>query len=235
MEIIPVIDVRHGVAVRAVAGDRANYKPLVTPLAATADPVDVALGYRALFAFSTIYLADLDGIEGRGANPEIVQRLIHGVPGSTFWIDNGSAKHADIIPLLASTRLNVVIGSESLTSLDELEHLRCMFGARIILSLDFRGDEFLGPPRLLEGSRHWPDRIIVMTLARVGTDEGPDLVRLRDLIVRAGTRRVYIAGGVRKRRDLIAAREAGAAGALIASALHSGQIKTGDLEEIAGW
>ena len=66
MQIIPVIDVRHGLAVRAVRGDRSNYRPIVTPLSASADPVDVVRGYMRLFPFKALYVADLDGIEGRG-------------------------------------------------------------------------------------------------------------------------------------------------------------------------
>jgi phosphoribosylformimino-5-aminoimidazole carboxamide ribotide isomerase len=103
-----------------------------------------------------------------------------------------------------------------------------------VLSLDFRGDEFLGPRELLDDAGLWPDRVIVMTLARVGTGGGPDLARVNEIIGRAGARRVYAAGGVRDRDDLCALHAAGAAGALVASSLHDGAIKTGDLEEIAG-
>ncbi len=103
-----------------------------------------------------------------------------------------------------------------------------------ILSLDFRGDEFQGPREILDNAEAWPDRVIVMTLARVGANEGPDYALLKSIIARAGARRVFAAGGVRGRDDLLALRDAGAAGVLIASALHDGKIKTGDLDEIAG-
>jgi uncharacterized protein related to proFAR isomerase len=73
-----------------------------------------------------------------------------------------------------------------------------------------------------------------MTLARVGADEGPDLGLLKSIIARAGQRQVFAAGGVRGRDDLQVLQDAGVAGVLIASALHDGKIKTGDLEEIAG-
>jgi phosphoribosylformimino-5-aminoimidazole carboxamide ribotide isomerase len=39
---------------------------------------------------------------------------------------------------------------------------------------------------------------------------------------------------VRGREDLVSLHEAGAAGALVATALHEGKIKAGDLREIAG-
>jgi phosphoribosylformimino-5-aminoimidazole carboxamide ribotide isomerase len=73
-----------------------------------------------------------------------------------------------------------------------------------------------------------------MTLDRVGSDGGPDIERLQDIIRRAGSRRIYAAGGIRDRADLDRVRAAGAAGALIASALHARKISAGDLKEIAG-
>jgi phosphoribosylformimino-5-aminoimidazole carboxamide ribotide isomerase len=82
----------------------------------------------------------------------------------------------------------------------------------------------------------WPADVIVMTLTRVGADAGPDIALARDIAARAGLgRRVFAAGGVRNVDDLKRLADAGIAGALVATALHTGQIKTGDLEEIAGW
>lgn len=103
--------------------------------------------------------------------------------------------------------------------------------ARLVLSLDFRGDDFMGPPALLQRTELWPSRIIVMTLARVGGGAGPDLERLAALQSRAPDRRFYAAGGVRGPADLEALRRQGAAGVLVASALHDGRLRPEDLAE----
>ncbi|PPC82303.1 MAG: hypothetical protein CTY40_05070 [Hyphomicrobium sp.] len=103
-----------------------------------------------------------------------------------------------------------------------------------ILSLDFRGDDFLGPPDLLARPNLWPETVIVMTLGRVGSGAGPDFERLSGIIARADGRQVIAAGGVRNVADLEALAAIGVAGALVATALHSGQIKAGDLERVAG-
>jgi HisA/HisF family protein len=227
MEIIPVIDVRQGVAVRAVAGDRANYGPLETPLAASADPVDVARGYLSLHAFRTLYVADLDGIEGRGADRDMVMRVASATYGLDLWVDDGSGRADRSLPRTP------VIGTESLVSAGPIKDAELM-GAPCVLSLDFRGNEYQGPPELLEDSSLWPERVIVMTLARVGASGGPDIDRVREIVRRANGRRIYAAGGVRRREDLASLHEAGAAGALVATALHEGKIKAGDLREIAG-
>ena len=75
MEIIPVIDVMGGVVVRARMGQRAQYRPIVTPLSATSDPVDVARGLLSIHAFKTLYVADLDAIAGRKDNRAALIRL----------------------------------------------------------------------------------------------------------------------------------------------------------------
>jgi phosphoribosylformimino-5-aminoimidazole carboxamide ribotide isomerase len=226
MDLIPVIDVKDGVAVRAFRGRRAEYRPLETPLAQGSDPVAVARGLLALFPFSTLYVADLNGIEGRGASADLAERLIEARPGVAIWVDNGS---------LGTQRHGVtVVGSESVKSADALAALRGLPADGFVLSLDFKGSEFAGPAALLNETTLWPERVIVMTLARVGSGEGPDLDRIAAIAARAGARRVYAAGGIRHRADVEAARAAGAAGALIATALHAGTITAGDLLEIAG-
>src|SRR5690606_3359743 len=100
---------------------------------------------------------------------------------------------------------------------------------RLALSLDHRGDTFVGPSDLETAADAWPTRLIAMTLARVGSDAGPDLDRIAAVRSRAGRRHVYAAGGVRSPADLDRIAAAGAAGVLLASALHDGRIGAADL------
>lgn len=234
MDIIPVIDVARGDVVRAIRGDRANYKPIKTPLAKTSHPADVARGLRKLYAFRKVYLADLDGIEGRGRNKHLVPELSQVMPATEFWIDAGTGSRGAARSLLATPSAILVIGSETLENVSVLKDLIAEAPGRTVLSLDFRGDEFMGPAALLNDTAHWPHHIIVMTLGRIGSGEGPDLERIREIARRAAGRRIYAAGGLRHRIDVDAVRAAGAYGALIASALHDQKITAGDLREIAG-
>ena len=222
MHVIPVIDLIDGLVVRAKLGDRDAYRPIQTPLSRTADPVDVVRGLLTLAAFPTLYVADLDAIRGRSDNFTALARIKTAFPAVELWIDNGAADEAG----LAETRAYgaPVLGSESQRDAALVEAAK---GA--LLSLDFRGDAFQGPPDLLARPQIWPDRVIVMTLGRVGGDAGPDVERLTALRAQAGRRRLYAAGGVRDRTDLDALKAAGAAGALVASALHEGRIASADL------
>ncbi len=68
-----------------------------------------------------------------------------------------------------------------------------------ILSLDFRGLTFMGPPELLAYPSVWPGAIIVMTLGSVGRGEGPDLKRVASVVEMAGTEAARVRGWRRAR------------------------------------
>ena len=222
MQVIPVVDLIGGQVVRAKMGDRDAYRPIETPLSATADPVDVARGLLGLAAFPMLYVADLDAIRGRGDNFASLARLRLAFPGLELWIDNGAADEAGVAAAAAYGA--PVLGSESQRDAALVES-----SPHALLSLDFRGDAFLGPPVLLSQEKLWPARVIVMTLGRVGSGAGPDLDRLAAIRARAAGRRVYAAGGVRDGADLAALTAAGVAGVLVASALHDGRLARADL------
>jgi HisA/HisF family protein len=234
VEVIPVLDVARGLVVRAVKGERAAYGPLETPFAASADPAEVAQGLRAHFPFRKIYVADLDGIEGRGRNSRLVTVLSRALPHTEIWIDAGTGARGPARAVLAAPNATLVVGSESLETVRVWHDIASEAPSRTVLSLDFRDGEFMGPETLLTDQSLWPARVILMTLDRVGGDGGPDIARIKEVIGRAGSRRVYAAGGVRDRRDLDLIRATGAAGVLVASALHAKKISAGDLREIAG-
>src|SRR6185436_6503296 len=75
MEIIPVIDLKGGLVVRARLGRRDQYRPIETPLSPTSDPVDVTRGLLSVFRFRTLYVADLDAIEHTGDSRATLARL----------------------------------------------------------------------------------------------------------------------------------------------------------------
>ena len=230
MQAIPVIDLMGGEVVRAKMGDRASYRPIETLLSPTSDAVDVVRGLLAVYPFSTLYVADLDAIQRNGDNFSVLRRIRAEFPALRMWIDNGAAD-SDALDALIEPDLGVpVIGSE--LQRDSALIARHRGSRRIVLSLDFRGDGFQGAGEILTEPRHWPHRVIVMTLARVGSGAGPDLARLAAIKSIAGEREIYAAGGVRDAADLSALKAAGVAGALIATALHDGRVAKADLEAI---
>lgn len=238
MRIVPVIDIRNGAVVRAIAGRRDDYLPLQSPLTTMArqspgqsvEPIAVARGLMALYPFETLYVADLDAIEGRGDNREAIRAIGAHFPSLELWIDPGVRGHEASL-WRDQKNLRLVLGSESLSSRAALD----AFAARedCVLSLDFRESRFLGDPEILDIAGSWPSRVIVMSLSRIGGQAGPDVPRIKDIIARAGTREVYGAGGVRAADDVSMLAGTGAAGVLVSSALHNGGLTPSDLESFA--
>ena len=229
MLIIPVLDIKDGLVVRARMGLRHTYRPIETPLSRTADAGEVAEGLRGIYPFPTFYIADLDSIEGGGGTAGAAGLLSGLKPPPEIWIDAGFASAEGIRQVLDMERVSPVLGSETQADARLLRTFN--HDPRLILSLDFRGDAFLGPSEILSAPDLWPSRVIVMTLGRVGAGSGPDFDRLEMITNLAGKRDVIAAGGIRHAEDIKKLRRMGIAGALVATSLHSGAL-TG--EAIAG-
>jgi uncharacterized protein related to proFAR isomerase len=234
VDVIPVIDVRFGAVVRAIAGNRADYRPIVSPLFEGSEPRAAVRGLMALYPFPVIYVADLDAIEGRPSNPGLFAAIAADHAGVELWVDQGARTLADVARQLWVDGVSAVVGSETGITAGELRALAARFGPRIVASLDFRVTGFVGRPEVLADPDCWLDRVIAMTLAHVGVAQGPDLATLSDIARRHPGGSVFAAGGIRHAADLAAARSAGACGALVSSALHAQTITAADLMEVCG-
>jgi phosphoribosylformimino-5-aminoimidazole carboxamide ribotide isomerase len=221
MEIIPVIDIMHGLAVHAKEGRREHYRPLASPLCPSPEPRAVIEGLLGLYPFKTFYIADLDALMGKGRQTALLEELRHGFPGVEFWIDQGLPER-EKAGWAAADNAVAVIGTESLAAetLPQLAEQR----SRFILSLDFREGRLLGPEAVLDQAHLWPERVILMNLSHVGGTRGPDFAGTGEFARRFPERRFIAAGGVRSERDLERLEALGMAAVLVASALHAGAV-----------
>ena len=216
MVIIPVIDILGGRAVHAQCGQRQHYQPLKTSLAVGDSPDSIIQSFIALFPCNTIYLADLDAIQGQGDNRLIISALTATFTSVTFWVDQGLCTHE-------TRKTTPVIGSETLITPEDL-HTMKISRPDSILSLDFIDDRLRGDPRLLDCIDAWPATVIIMNLTRVGTRLGPDYRLIKRLCDSARERQIFIAGGIRNEEDLKTLQEMNITGVLLATALHSGTL-----------
>ncbi|MCO6180568.1 HisA/HisF-related TIM barrel protein [Ciceribacter sp. RN22] len=227
--IIPVLDIKDALVVHARRGERQAYRPLETPLSLRPALEDVAEGLRSVYPFPIFYVADLDAIGSQTGDCSAALRLTRLTPAPGVWLDAGFSGSESLARTHALPGVAPVVGSESLTDAAFLTHFSAYPGA--ILSLDFRGEAFCGPEDVLARSDLWPSRVIVMTLARVGSETGPDFARLAEIKARAGARQVVAAGGVRDATDLRKLAEMGISAALVATSIHNGTLTR---EVIAG-
>jgi phosphoribosylformimino-5-aminoimidazole carboxamide ribotide isomerase len=158
-------------------------------------------------------------------------------------VDAGVTDVAAVRLLLELGAAHVVIGTETLAHQAALERLRAELpDAPLVLSLDLRAGRVLSPDAglarlgaaeaLARLGRTGVRQMIVLDLARVGSGAGPDVALVRELCARFPELELLAGGGVRDAGDLRALAEAGAAGALVATALHGGAIGPGELRAL---
>ncbi|MDO9107018.1 MAG: HisA/HisF-related TIM barrel protein [Methylovulum sp.] len=230
MKIIPVLDLKNGVVVHARLGDREHYQPIQSKLCPSSDIFAVIEAFLSIYDFDTFYIADLNAITQQGSHDRLIQQLLADYPNISFWIDKGYQPYC---PELSQWRHYLpVLGSESYQ--DETVCELDAFRGQFVLSLDYSISGALGAQSLFFEPHFWPDNIIVMNLAGVGSNQGPDVAQLSQFCTQYPEKNFIAAGGIRHLDDLMQLRQIGVQQALIASSLHSGALKRKDIEEISG-
>ena len=238
MKIIPVIDILNGIVVHAVRGKRREYQPLQSSLCNSVQPLEVAKTFKAL-GFSELYIADLDAIAGSSVNFQVFMRITKETELKLI-VDAGISELETAEKLLDCGVSKVIIGTETLQSKSFVDEAVKLFGSeRVIISLDLMSKKVLvrsgfdgskNPMRLLhEFKEMGVSRVIVLDLARVGSDEGVNDDFLKK-VLKAAAMDVYVGGGVRDLEDLIKLKDLGVSGVLVATALHSGKISIKELK-----
>jgi phosphoribosylformimino-5-aminoimidazole carboxamide ribotide isomerase len=231
MKIVPVLDLKDGIIVHARLGQRADYAPLRSPLVAGCEPVAVARALCALCRTRRLYVADLDALAGQPVDEPMVATLA-GV--AELWVDAGATTPERAAALARAGVARNVLGTESLGPDALTEHLLDDPTPRPVLSIDLHEGRLISPDPEAAGrepaaaaplARQLGVReLLVIDLARVGSGSGPPLRAVTDLAAALPDVAIYVGGGVRDRADLRALESAGAAGALVATALHEGRL-----------
>ena len=232
MHIIPVLDLRAGRIVGAVGGRRAEYTPF------DADPLPLARRLVELAGATTLYVADLDAIEGVGSNRDLWQSFPAAL-GVRVAVDAGLRAAADVAAFPIAFGLTPIAASETLDSPLVAGHFQ---GRGVVFSVDLHAGRLLGPWAA------WGDfgvagpcdalgmaragqavtgafAVILLDLARVGGRGGPaegDIVAVRAALP-VGVE-LWVGGGVRGRADVQRLGDLGVDGVLVSTALHDGGL-----------
>lgn len=234
-----MLDLKNGVAVHAVKGERAAYAPVRSVLADSADPLVIADSFKRRLGLTECYVADLDAIARAGHHRSIVRAIAD--TGLGVWLDAGVSTAAQARQARSLGVRRVIVGSETL---DDPGALASIAGALAepgvdgvacaVLSIDLRHGRLLGGSPSLQAldpvglaQAAWESGIrafIVLDLARVGAAAGVETgiaLRVRRELPGA---EIAIGGGVRDVEDLRALAGQGFDAALVATALHTGVI-----------
>jgi phosphoribosylformimino-5-aminoimidazole carboxamide ribotide isomerase len=157
--------------------------------------------------------------------------------GVSLWLDAGVTSARAAARAISLGVAVVVVGLETLPSFEVLgEICDTIGGERVAFSLDLRGGQPVSDDivagagdsalRLAErAASAGAAAIIVLDLARVGTGQGLDLVLIGAVRKAAPYVTLLAGGGVRGQEDLTLLEEIGCDGALVGTALISGDLK----------
>jgi phosphoribosylformimino-5-aminoimidazole carboxamide ribotide isomerase len=230
--------------VHARAGERERYAPVQNAAGWPIDPgnaetlVEV---YTQVLGILQIYEADLDAILRQMPQHEVTKRLASRAP---LWVDAGVRSVNDARRVIELGASRVIVGLETLPSFEVLSDICRWVGRdRVAFSLDVRN----GQPVVTSGTRvddgvsseemveaaviSGVNTLIVVDLARVGTDRGVDIDLLNMIHSVAPGLTLVAGGGVRGWDDLVRLAGAGCNGALVATALHDGRIGPTEISE----
>ena len=257
MRVVGVIDLKGGAAVHAVRGERERYRPVRSAIGGDdGDALALARGFRDALGLEEIYVADLDAIVGGsgraaqssdaaiGAGAGDHGALLRALASEArVMVDAGVSEPAHAQALLDLGAHRVIVGTETLPGPGALDRLLAELpDDALVLSVDLREGRVLSPDPRLAGlsaldalsrlHRTGLRDVIVLDLARVGSGAGPDVALIAEIHGAFPDLELLAGGGVRTIDDLRALDGAGAAGALVATALHSGVIGPRELAEL---
>jgi HisA/HisF family protein len=223
-----------GRVVQGLRGERQHYRAVRSGLVAGSDPVAIARALCRECDGKTVYVADLDALEGRGDQREVIRELREDL-GAETWVDAGVSDPETAFRLLEAGAARVIVGTETLTDIGSLRSIRkTLSSAQMLVSVDVGDVGVLSRCSALSGrpplaviellAQEDVTEVILLALRQVGTGAGPDLETLRAARTAFPHMRLITGGGVRTAEDMRALAEAGADGVLLATALHRGWI-----------
>lgn len=240
--VYPAIDVRDGRVVRLRQGDYARETRYGH------DPLALAQRYAAQGA-QWLHLVDLEAARMGGNTLSVLLAGIKSTTAMRVQAGGGVRGEADIEALLAAGADRVVVGSmavrEPLRVCGWLSH----FGVeRITVALDTRWSD----SRWQLPSHGWTEgtraelapllatfaaaglrHLLCTDIARDGMLSGPNIELCQYILGVAPGLQLQASGGVRSIADVLAARAAGCAGAVLGKALLDGCFELGDVLEDA--
>ena len=226
--VVLVMDIFNRGVVLAKGGLRENYFPVSDSsiICSNSDPLDIV----ELLKPQEVYIADLNVLQQKGPiemNVEIIRELSL---RTNTMLDFGISSQEEVDKALSIAN-TVVIGTETgiISAIKEAS-----FGnpGRVSVSIDMKQGRVLKKDQEIPGDlfeivnilNYFPLKdLIFLDLDRVGTTSGFDSILLYKLVEHS-RHIVLLAGGVRNMEDLSTLERLGIKGALVATAVHSGQI-----------
>jgi phosphoribosylformimino-5-aminoimidazole carboxamide ribotide isomerase len=225
-EVVPAVDVQDGRVVQLVGGERGTGKEYGDPTAAAQRWADAGA--------ETLHLIDLDGaFEGERANADAIAAIVDAVDAD-IQVGGGIRTAADARSLLDAGVDRVILGTAAVENPDLVAEIAADHPDGVVVSLDAKDGEVVvegwtagtgvDPAEAATRYEDLGAAAILFTDVDVeGRLEGVRTAPVRS-VVEAVEIPVVASGGVTTIEDIRALREAGAAAAVVGSALYEGRF-----------
>lgn len=231
---IPVIDILNSQAVHAVRGERTDYKPLISKMFNSFDPLVISKSLIKKYGFEEMYIADLDAIMHGNPNIQLFEKILK-ISGIKLMVDVGITKLDDILRYSKLGFNKLIIGIETLKNLQDLKKgLKLVGTEKLIISLDMFHGKILSKSKTIQ--KFTPlelinklesfgiKEIILLDLARVGQKVG-GIPQSYLEIQKVFNGKVLVGGGIKNYGDLLSYEHHNFSGVLFATALYDGTIE----------
>lgn len=223
--IIPVLDLKNRIAVSGKSGERETYTPLDTVFHDSSSPLKIAKALSKAGA-SRIYIADLDAIEGKGSNFQVIKNINNTV---SVMLDCGANDIASVKIALEAADY-VIVATETLKNIEDLNQIFNSFPEdRLIISIDIKNRKLFSKylkislEELIQKIKEInPPEVILLDISKVGSESGVNMDLIKKINAIGGS--LIIGGGIRD-EDIIQLEKAGLNKFLVGSALHKGKLK----------
>ena len=227
MLIIPAIDIKDGCVVRLRQGRFCDKKVY------SSDPLKLA-GYWAGQGARLIHIVDLDGAaSGKPKNLALVKKIVKNTAAAIQF--GGGVRDIDTIKMLLDCGTKrVVLGTKAVEERDFLQRAFRLFGDKIIVSIDAKGEDVL-----IKGWRTSGKGLSILKFARIlkkeglgefiytdilkdGTLNGPNINSIKRLLKKTGMK-IIASGGISSLADIDKLRSLekyGLSGVIVGKALY---------------
>jgi len=222
--IIPVLDIMNGMAVSGKSGERETYIPLKTIFHPSSNPYKIANALKDAGA-KRIYIADLDAIENRKPNYDIIKKINQKLPVMLDSGVNTVNKSEEALEIAEK----VIIATETLQSVDDLiDILDSNNKDRFIISIDIKDNEIFSKHLdmniediVKKMSKINPHEIILLDISRVGTEKGVNHAIIKKFLKLDSS--LIIGGGITS-KDIEELEKLGLNKFLVGTALHANKL-----------
>lgn len=243
MDIIMAIDLKNKCVVHGIMGEREKYKSATSYLFNKPTLSNVIKETNEELGINKFYVADLDAIEGCGNNINEIENIISRHKNIEVYLDSGISNRSKAEYYLRKGISKVIIGTETLTSLEDLfEIVQNIPKYKIIVSIDTIDGKMLSKCTSIKSmdvievistiKNMGIKNIILLDIKKVGTESGYKKEQFNKIQQCSNNMNIFIGGGIRNIDDVIYFKEQSINGVIVATAIYNGKINRDNIKQI---